>query len=140
MADLYKNCHVVIHPYRGEGFGMHIQEAMACGCVPIVTAGGSTDDFVCDYKIDSFKKPINMHSVFGLKPEDSTTLMGSHKWMLEPDPNSLAKILNTVLNTINSIEVDTSKLVTWKTVAEMYVDSIQYVVKEFKTTKRSING
>jgi glycosyltransferase involved in cell wall biosynthesis len=140
MADLYRNCHIIVHPYRGEGFGMHIQEAMACGCIPIVTSGGSTDDFVYDYKIASSKKAINMHSVFGLKPEDSTTLMGSHKWMLEPDPNSLAKTLNTVLNSINNTEVNTSKLVTWETVAKMYADSVQYVVKEFKTTKRSTNG
>ena len=36
MADLYKCSNVVVHPYRAEGFGMHVQEAMACGCLPLV--------------------------------------------------------------------------------------------------------
>ena len=140
MADLYRDCDIIIHPYRGEGFGMHIQEAMACGCVPIVTSGGSTDDFVTQYKINSVKKPVNMHSIFGLKPEDSTTLMGSHKWVLEPDPNSLAKVLNTVVNSIHSIEVDTSRLTTWKDVAANYAESIDYVLTQFTGPKRLVNG
>lgn len=140
MADLYRKCDIIIHPYRGEGFGMHIQEAMACGCVPIVTSGGSTDDFVTQYKIDSVRKPVNMHSIFGLKPEDSTTMMGSHKWILEPDLNSLAKTLNTVLNNINNIEVDTSSLTTWEEAAKEYIDSIDYVLTQFTTPKRLVNG
>jgi glycosyltransferase involved in cell wall biosynthesis len=140
MADLYRACDVIVHPYRGEGFGMHIQEAMICGCVPIVTSGGSTDDFVIDYKIDSSKKVVNLHSIFGLKPEDSTTLMGSHKWVLEPDPNSLAKALNTVINTINSIQVNTSKLSTWSDVAQQYNSAIDYVVNTFEKPKRLSNG
>ena len=36
MADIFKASKVVVHPYRAEGFGMHIQEAVACGCVPIL--------------------------------------------------------------------------------------------------------
>ena len=48
MGALYKDGDILIHPYRGEGFGMHVQEAMAAGCVPMVTAGGATDDFVND--------------------------------------------------------------------------------------------
>lgn len=140
MAELYRRCHIIIHPYRGEGFGMHIQEAMACGCVPIVTGGGSTDDFVVDYKIASVHKHANLHSIFGLKPEDSTTLMGSHKWVLEPDPNSLAKVLNSVINNINTINPNTSKLTTWQEVAQEYYNAIDYVVSGFEKPKRSING
>lgn len=140
MAELYRNCHIIIHPYRGEGFGMHIQEAMACGCIPIVTSGGSTDDFVVDYKIDSVHKHTNLHSIFGLKPEDATTLMGSHKWVLEPDANSLAKVLNTVINNISNTSSDTSKLTTWQEVSQQYYDAITYVISEFKTPKRLTNG
>lgn len=140
MADLYRSCQIIVHPYRGEGFGMHIQEAMACGCIPIVTNGGATDDFVTTYKIESNKKPVNMHSIFGLKPEDSTTLMGSHKWVLEPDPNSLAKALNEVINNINNISPDKTKLTTWAEVAQQYYNAIDYVANSFERSKRSING
>lgn len=140
MAELYRSCDILIHPYRGEGFGMHIQEAMACGCIPIVTDGGSTDDFVTDYKVNSTKKFVNLYDIFGLKPEDSTTLMGSHKWVLEPDLNSLAKTLNNVINNINNITVDTKKLQTWAEVAEQYNQAIDYVLSAFDEPKRLKNG
>jgi glycosyltransferase involved in cell wall biosynthesis len=140
MAELYRSCDILVHPYRGEGFGMHIQEAMACGCIPIVTSGGPTDEFVIDYKIASSRKTINMHSIFGLKPEDATTLMGSHKWMLEPDANSLATVLNEVINKINTIQVNTDKVNTWDTVANKYYDAIHYVLNNFDTPKRLSNG
>ena len=31
MADLYRSCDALVHPYRGEGFGLPIAEAMASG-------------------------------------------------------------------------------------------------------------
>jgi glycosyltransferase involved in cell wall biosynthesis len=46
MAQLYRSCHCLVHPYRAEGFGLPVAEAAACGLPAIVSAGGSTDDFV----------------------------------------------------------------------------------------------
>lgn len=45
MAGLYTACHCLVHPYRGEGFGLPIAEAMACGLTPIVTGYGAALDF-----------------------------------------------------------------------------------------------
>ena len=81
-----------------------------------------------------------MHSIFGLKPEDSTTLMGSHKWVLEPDANSLAKTLNEVINNINNISPDVSKLTTWSDAANQYYKAIEYVKHSFKTPRRLVDG
>jgi glycosyltransferase involved in cell wall biosynthesis len=47
MGRLYRACDVLVHPYRGEGFGLPILEAMACGIPAIVTNGGACLDF-CD--------------------------------------------------------------------------------------------
>lgn len=47
LAGLYKACDCLVHPYRGEGFGLPIAEAMACGIPAIVPDKGSCRDF-CD--------------------------------------------------------------------------------------------
>lgn len=45
-ASLYRASKCLVAPYRGEGFGLHVLEAMACGVAPIVPQGGPTDEFV----------------------------------------------------------------------------------------------
>ena len=56
LASLYTACDCLVAPYRGEGFGLPILEAMACGLPPIVPRAGASDDFVSDengYRIAS---------------------------------------------------------------------------------------
>ncbi len=48
MNGLYRSCHALVHPYRGEGFGLPIAEAMACGLPVIVTGYGAAMDFCND--------------------------------------------------------------------------------------------
>jgi glycosyltransferase involved in cell wall biosynthesis len=135
MAALYKQAHVLVHPYRGEGFGMHVQEAMACGCVPIVTFGGPTDEFVKDFKIASSKRIVNMYEIFGLKAEDAMTQMGGHKWVLEPDANDLAKQLHYVINNLKTISVDTSLLNTWTEVGNKYYEVVTKISNASSTVR-----
>ena len=46
MASIYKNSKFLIHPYRAEGFGMHVQEAVACGCYHLLPDVGPHNDFI----------------------------------------------------------------------------------------------
>lgn len=45
LPGLYTACDVLVHPYRGEGFGLPVAEALASGRPVIVTRGGACDDF-----------------------------------------------------------------------------------------------
>ncbi|MGH9474954.1 MAG: glycosyltransferase family 4 protein [Terriglobales bacterium] len=45
MAALYRGCDVLVLPYRGEGFGLPLAEALACGKPVITTAAGPAREF-----------------------------------------------------------------------------------------------
>jgi glycosyltransferase involved in cell wall biosynthesis len=47
MAALFRSCDALVHPYRGEGFGLPIAEAMASGLPVVVPDDGPCLDF-CD--------------------------------------------------------------------------------------------
>lgn len=86
LTGLYTACNVLVHPYRGEGFGMPVLEAMACGTPTIVTQGGSTDDFCSETNsIVIPAKRVQFPSKF--IGHDETVDV---PWVLEPDKNVLA--------------------------------------------------
>src|SRR5262249_19213912 len=89
MVQLYNSCHCLVHPYRGEGFGLPVLEAMSCALPVIVTAGGATDDFVDDstgFKIPATRHVFGDRSISGLKT-------AADLWLLEPDLEALASAL-----------------------------------------------
>lgn len=48
IASLYRSCQCLVHPYRGEGFGLPILEAMGCGLAPIIPDKGPAVEFTTD--------------------------------------------------------------------------------------------
>ncbi|GAB5465244.1 MAG: hypothetical protein Kapaf2KO_06800 [Candidatus Kapaibacteriales bacterium] len=88
LASLYRACDVFVSPYRGEGFSLPTLEAMACGCVPIVTAGGPTEEFT--NAETAFKIPSAIETIE--KFSDGYTFSENPKW-LTPDINALQSTL-----------------------------------------------
>ena len=90
IPRLYSACDCLVHPYRGEGFGLPVAEAMACGLPVVVTAGGACDDFCSDdtaYLVPSERMPVQFPD--GMK-------MAGDPWMLEPDVEQLKATMRGV--------------------------------------------
>ncbi len=90
LAQLYRACDVFVSPYRGEGFSLPTLEALASGLPVIVTAGGSTDDFVdegCGWLIHATPRSVG-HSIYG-------QALSSEGFLLEPDREHLISLLRT---------------------------------------------
>ncbi|MBC8097052.1 MAG: glycosyltransferase, partial [Akkermansiaceae bacterium] len=92
LPGLYTACDCLVHPYRGEGFGLPVLEAMACGLPVVVTGGGATDDFATDefaYRLPSVRRNIGSE-ISGLK-------LVAEGWLLEPDAAALADRLKWIV-------------------------------------------
>jgi len=89
IAGLYTACDALVHPYRGEGFGLPILEAMASGLPVIVTNGGACLDFCNDENsllIDAEKKYFSEKNIGSNETVD-------FPWLYEPSLEHLKERL-----------------------------------------------
>jgi glycosyltransferase involved in cell wall biosynthesis len=93
MAGLYTACDALVQPYRGEGFGLPIAEAMACGKPVIITGMGAALDFCNDrtaYLIPARRDPFAERNIGGIET-------AGRPWWAEPDGEALVELLRQVM-------------------------------------------
>lgn len=94
LPSLYAACDCYIHPYRAEGYGLPIAEALACDKPAIVTGGGSCLDFVdpdMAYFVKCSIEQMNQKVVSDLQTVDYPF------WFL-PDMSHLQKVMRYVFD------------------------------------------
>ncbi|WP_052807157.1 glycosyltransferase [Risungbinella massiliensis] len=134
LASLYRACDCLVHPYRGEGFGLPIIEAMACGTPAIVPNKGPSQDF-CDEETAFFLSA--KEEILETDEIDGHKLI-QNPWWLHIEQAKLQKMMRYVYENRNELDkkgkLASKKILssfTWKQTGE----HITVAVKEllFKT-------
>ncbi|MGO9921519.1 MAG: glycosyltransferase, partial [Isosphaeraceae bacterium] len=92
MARLYAACDCLVHPFRGEGFGLPVVEAMACGLPVIVTGAGPALDYATDET--AYLIPAERGQFAECRVGEIETI--GRPWLFEPDADVLVELLKRV--------------------------------------------
>ncbi|KAK9820019.1 hypothetical protein WJX72_005207 [[Myrmecia] bisecta] len=143
LTSLYKSASVYVSPYRSEGFGITVLEAMACG-IPVVVTGFGPSLELCTDSVCSFIQsspaacllpPCGDMTVFG-KP---TVLQPA--WV-EPSAASLARQLRTAYNNrtaqnaLRKTIIKHSRKFGWHEVGNLMLERLYSLVAEKRADMR----
>ncbi len=140
LADLYRAATALVAPYRGEGFGLPILEAMACGVPTIATRGGASDDFTTkDTTIHVDAKPISLGKTYGGME------LVDEAFLLEPDEEQVGAAMRRIYENPKLAQAMSAKSAehardwTWERGAERALGRIEALAKMTPLAK-SRNG
>jgi len=139
LAELYKTCDCLVHPYRGEGFGLPIIEAMACGTPAIVPAMGASQDF-CDvdtaFLLPCKEEILEQEQIGDLEFVDKP-------WWLEIDQSELQKMMRFVYENRSAVKEKGRKAserilssFTWKQTASIVSDTLGQLMRTEPCSKQ----
>jgi glycosyltransferase involved in cell wall biosynthesis len=133
LAGLYRRADCLVHPYRGEGFGMPLAEAMACGRPVITTALGPASEFCSE------ETGWMISATTGLVPDDPPPvgeLSEPLKWF-EPRFDELVRAMRFAYENRKEVKrrgAEAARRIrrshAWPIIIEQYAEAIREVVGE----------
>jgi glycosyltransferase involved in cell wall biosynthesis/tetratricopeptide (TPR) repeat protein len=133
LAALYRGADAFVLPYRGEGFGMPLIEAMACG-KPIITTGEGPAVEFCSEQ-EGYLIPAREVEV-PEPPPPVGPLSGDWTWF-EPNIAALAQTMRHVYEHRDesagrgrNAAVAIERGFTWKTIQPIYIERIRRLLPE----------
>jgi glycosyltransferase involved in cell wall biosynthesis len=133
LAALYRGADAFVLPYRGEGFGMPLIEAMACG-KPIITTGAGPAVEFCS-KQEGYLIPAQEVEV----PEQAPPLgpLSSEWTWFEPSVAALAQTMRHLFENRDEAADRGRRAVaaierrfTWKRILPIYLERVQRLVTD----------
>ena len=142
MLRLYKSVNAYVTPYRSEGFGLTILEAMASGVPVVVTRYGPSLDFCSPSAVffvnasetECHAPPCGTKSVFALETKFQP------RWS-EPDVNALGKVMLAaytnpwLLARKATAATHIARNYTWTAVIDAVSARLAHLVDKYEATK-----
>ncbi len=94
ILEMIANADVLVHPYRAEGFGLPVLEAMALGTPVIHTRGGATNEFCGPDESLLIPSSVRLAS----SPLVGPWVLADQCYWYEPDVGALGELLGAVVN------------------------------------------
>ncbi|HBQ94281.1 MAG: glycosyltransferase [Firmicutes bacterium] len=132
MAELIKSCQVLVHPYRGEGFGLPILEAMAQGLLVITSFVGGASDFANENTALLIKGQMNYLN----PPLIGDYVLSDQGYLFEPNVEDLARILLEAYSNLDRFSairmnaLDVANRYTWRNIISTAINSIQSILED----------
>jgi len=101
LPSLYRSCNLYVQPYRAEGFGLPIAEAMACGLPTIVTGEGSARDFTSE-QTSLYIRSVKEYFVENRVSQFETA--NTPYWYV-PDMNHLGQLMRVAYENQNAVKM-----------------------------------
>lgn len=132
LATLYRGSDVLVLPYRGEGFGLPLLEALACG-KPVITSGSGPAREFCPPEAGRFlSAPVKEFS----NPQELLGPMTGINTLFEPDAGELAAIMRSVFENPEELAAQGLRAasrvreeLSWARITPMYIERIRRLLR-----------